>query len=320
MALSDRSSSGRRRLAAMTSGAALAALAFAHDARATLPTYLQPGFPLETLDPAPAGDRFVTTPDAAITPFVVSTRAIVDFTSHRRDFRLAGGTLSAPDTNWYGHFGLSTAPCDRLLLGADLPVVIDQFEALQTTEPGRKGLDITPNPLGDVRVGARVRLTPPALTHFAVATSADLWLTTGNVDALTGEPADRFRALLLANGDVSHGAWTFDFAGAAGYQTFTETVGAYGSGRGVPLRAAVGVEHALVGGIHLRGAAEYVGTAWGEPTGGIGRNTGEGLLDLFVLLGQAWTIGWSQGLGFVHSPGVPGARELFMLQYRPVSP
>jgi hypothetical protein len=304
---------------ALRLGVATVAVLAAGDARATLPSYLQPVFPMETLDPAPAGDRFVVTPDATVMQSPVSMRAIADFVSNPAKIQASGNTVSATSTDWYAHFGLSAAPCDYVLLSANLPMVLNQQETLQSPLQGLTGpAAISPSPgdLGDMRVGARFRLTPPSFEHWAIAASTDLWFTTGNVDSLTGEPENRFRAMAIANGDFSIGQWKFELAGAAGYQTFTATASTYGSSRGMPIRAAVGLEHPLIGGIGVRGAVEFFGTAWGEATGNIDRNTGEGLLSLMVLLGQSWTIGLSEGLGLTDGPGVPGARGIISVQYR----
>jgi hypothetical protein len=308
-----------RALATLHLGVATVAALATREAHATLPSYLQPGFPMETLDPAPAGDRFVVTPDATVMQSPASVRAVVDFVSNPAKIQVNGNTVSATSTDWYAHFGLSAAPCDYVLLSANLPMVLNQQETLQSPEQGLTGpAAISPSPgdLGDMRVGARFRLTPPRFEHWAIAASADLWFTTGNSDSLTGEPENRFRAMAIANGDFSVGQWTLDLAGAAGYQTFTATASTYGSARGMPIRAAVGLEHPLIGGIGLRGALEFFGTAWGEATGNIDRHTGEGLLSLMVFLGRSWTIGLSEGLGLTDAPGVPGARGIISVQYR----
>jgi hypothetical protein len=314
----------RARLWAMTLVAAsLAAPAVALADPSALPNYLGAGFPVETFDPAPAGDRFVTTPSALIVP-AFTTQLTGDVLFHPVEVRVGGVSVTHQSHAAYLHPAITVAPCEWFEISGDLPVVLSQAITVDGAAQGMPAGDLVPPPyggdVGDARVGTRIPIPPfekPGLFELAVA--GDAWLGTGNAETLTGAPANRLRGMFVASGRGSPLApLTLEYAVASGVQSFTSAVNG-SRNPAIPLRVAGGIDvllpheapfDALLFSVEYAGllptSAERVGYDLQQ----------EGLASAGVSFGCEWTARIGGGVGLSESMGgVPRERFLLSLAY-----
>lgn len=191
------------RFQALVAATGFATLAFvASTAHAqTAPT----GFTLQQFDPAPAGDAFFQVPDARSRGLLELHEALVANFAHR-PLRYLRAPTEYVTSQMTGNLDVSAVAADALLLNLDLPYTLSQS--------GEGGFDRDPEGgLGDLRVALRVTgyASNDHLLHAAV--QMELWVPTGDEDALTGDGKLRFNPKLI----VSGGSKQFVYAANMGF-------------------------------------------------------------------------------------------------------
>jgi hypothetical protein len=227
-------------------GALAALLAFALGS--TLPASARAqtfgGIALDQLEPAPAGDTFTAVPSPFAGGHLVP-RALALFDYAARPLTLVTTSSSRPVVTGQGflHLGASLALWDHLLLSLSLPVAI-----VQSGEGPSAGGFTFASPssaqVGDLRLGARVRLAGDDGAPFQLGASVDVHAPTAPAGSFAGESAARLSPRLLAGGQAARFVWSaaagFDFHGGANPSTF-----AWGAAVGARLggdRAQLGAE------------------------------------------------------------------------------
>jgi len=170
------------------------------------------GIALSPIEPAPAGDRFFLTPDAATDAalpeeddFPLRAMVFSHLTlnpSLRRT--VAGTTQDIVERQLFVHAGLAFTPVSWLLLHADLPIAALQ-QGQGATAPGAA--------VGDLRLGARVGLVGDRNSAFSLAPAVDVWAPTGSQDDLTSDGNARVLPKLVVSGK----AGVFVYAANVGF-------------------------------------------------------------------------------------------------------
>lgn len=286
---------------ARRAGASLALLLAAAPARAQSPE----GFALQTLEPSPPGDRFLSLPDAStdghLRPGLALTGAWTDrpLVLKQNGHEVPGGHV-VDRALWAWAQG-SLALLDRVVVDAAIPVALAQDGA----KPIRSLDRVSRSAFGDLRLGARAGLPLPLPLH--VALGVDVWLPTGKRQGFASDGAVRALPKLLASGEVRSVVWAAELGVLVRRDedlgVLTRTGSAFHYGVGVAYRFGelqVGPE--LFGRKQFRGTATspaeaLLGVRWrGGPFelgGGVGTalNDSPGAAPLRVVV----RIGWSPG-------------------------
>jgi hypothetical protein len=229
-------------------GAGVAAALLAFGLSSIVPTSARAqtfgGIALDQLEPAPAGDTFTAVPSPFAGGHLVP-RALALFDYAARPLTLVTTSSSRPVVTGQGflHLGASLALWDRLLLSLSLPVAI-----VQSGEGPSAGGFTFASPssaqLGDLRLGARIRLAGDDGGPFQLGASVDVHAPTAPAGSFAGESSARLSPRLLAGGQAARFVWSaaagFDFHGGPNPSTFT-----WGAAAGARIggdRAQIGVE------------------------------------------------------------------------------
>jgi OmpA-OmpF porin, OOP family len=202
------------------------------------------GIALEKLDPAPAGDTFTAVPSPFAAGHLVP-RGVALFDYASRPLTLVTTSSARPVVAGQGflHLGASFALWDRLLLSLSLPIAL-----VQSGEAPSAGnfTFVAPSSaqVGDLRLGARIRLVGEDGAPFQLGGSVDVHAPTAPSGSFAGEGTARLSPRLLAGGQASRFVWSaaagVDFHGDPNPSTFT-----WGAAAGVRLfgdRAQIGAE------------------------------------------------------------------------------
>lgn len=202
------------------------------------------GIALDQLDPAPAGDTFTAVPSPFAAGHLVP-RGIALFDYAARPLTLVTTSSSRAIVAGQGflHLGASLALWDRLLLSLSLPIALVQSGEAPRAGRFTFGLPSSTQ-LGDLRLGARIRLVGDDGAPFQLGISADVHAPTATSGSFAGERSARVSPRLLAGGQASRFVWSaaagFDFHGEPNPLTFT-----WGAAAGARIggdRAQVGAE------------------------------------------------------------------------------
>jgi OmpA-OmpF porin, OOP family len=195
------------------------------------------GIALDRLDPAPAGDTFVGVPS----PFArgnLVPRGLVMFDSASQPLRLEqpSGTAGVVTQQAFLHINASFAVQDRLLISALLPVALIQGG----DDPAVRGVTLmSPSSaqIGDLRLGARVRMFGDDDDPFQLGVGLNIHLPTGKAGSFVGEGSVRAAPHLAAGGRFSLGVpfvWSA-FGGAMVRSSVNPSLLTYGAGLAVAL-------------------------------------------------------------------------------------
>ncbi len=202
------------------------------------------GIALDKLDPAPPGDTFTAVPSPFAAGHLVP-RGLALFDYAARPLTLVTASSSRPVVSGQGflHLGASLALWDRLLLSVSLPIALVQSGDAPTA--GRFTFTAPSSAqVGDLRLGARIRVAGDDGGPIQLGGSVDVHAPTAPAGSFAGERAARLAPRLLVGGTVDRFVWTaaagFDFHGDPNPSTF-----AWGAAAGARLggdRAQLGVE------------------------------------------------------------------------------
>jgi outer membrane protein OmpA-like peptidoglycan-associated protein len=284
---------------------------FAHAAHAQ--TVAQ-GFALQRFDSAEAGSDWFAADSLDLRGNGrLAASSVFDYAHAPLVLRDAGGNdLTSPVRNQlYGHLGLAVNVFDRLRLALSVPVaLVDNGSpgiwnnVLYRTDEGVA--------LGDIRVGADVRLLGTYRDPFRLAVGAQVFLPTGDRSAYTGDGKARILPRVAAAGDV--GPFVFAAQAAFDARLLDETFGGQPISNGVQFGGAAGVKLAddallvgpeLYGETSIKGGKVFKGPA--TPL--------EALLGVHYAVTDEWRVGLGAGHGFTTAAGSPDFRALASLTY-----
>ncbi len=293
---------------------ATAALLGISPARAQTPG----GIALNQLDPTPAGDAFFGVPSPFASGHLVPRGfAMFDYAASPLTASTGSTTSAVVASQAVLHLGVSLALFDRLLLSATLPIAVAQGGDSPTIE-GVTFASPSSGAVGDLRLGARVRMVGEDNTPFQLGLGAYLFAPTGSSDTFTGEGALRLEPHLAVGGRLPRFVWSASMGamlrGSDNPSTLT-----YGAGAAVLLfdeRLQVGPE--VFASTPLQ---EGFLTLSADKTISRGRATNaEVLLDVRArLFGGLW-IGAAAGPGLSSAIGTPVFRGLVSIGWSPLAP
>jgi hypothetical protein len=247
------------------------------------------GFELQTLQTAPAGDRFLTAPDGGVAGDGVFYGRLFGSFAYKPLLRrvVRNQSRDVVTSQLYFDLGGSYALGKRWLFAADLPFVAYQ-KGNDPTSPKDTGL-------GDLRLAGRLRLL--SVSHLDLGTELRAWVPTGSTEALAGDGAFRGSLHVAASG----GAGILRYAASLGYLLRERrTLAAAEIGPAVPFSVAAGVallNDRLFVGPELSGAAVVGGNA---------NFFGTRTTPMVALLGARYRAG-NVVLGVAGGPGVTTA-------------
>ena len=183
------------------------------------------GIALEQLSPAPPGDTFTSVPSPFAAGHLVP-RGLVLFDYAARPLTLVTASSSRPVVGGQGflHLGASLALWDRLLLSLSLPVALVQSG--EAPSAGRFTFVSPSSPqVGDLRLGARIRLFGEDGAPLQLGGSVDVHVPTAPAGSFVGEPVVRLSPRVIAGGRASRFVWSaalgLDFHAEPNPTTFT---------------------------------------------------------------------------------------------------
>jgi OmpA-OmpF porin, OOP family len=170
--------------------------------------------PSLALDPAPAGDRAFAVERAGVRGhLLLSARLVTDYAREPLVLKNSAQEID-PVVSYqiWGHALASFALARRFMFNADVPFVMVQAGGLEPASGATAPRPATLAQLGDMRLGARVKVFGTAedadvRTEFALASS--VWLPTA-ADGYAGDGAARVRAGFIVEGSSRRLYWAFN--------------------------------------------------------------------------------------------------------------
>lgn len=276
------------------------------------------GIALNQLDPTPAGDAFFGVPSPFASGHLVPRGfAMFDYAASPLMVSTGSTASAVVASQAFLHLGASLALFDHLLLSAALPIAVAQGGDSPTVN-GITFASPSSGAVGDLRLGARVRMLGEDNTPFQLGLGAYLFAPTGSSDTFTGEGALRLEPHLAVGGRLPRFVWSASLGamlrGSGNPSTLT-----YGAGAAVSLfddRLQVGPEvfasTPLQEGFLELSKDKLISR---------GRATNaEVLLDVRArLFGGLW-IGAAAGPGLSSAIGTPVFRGLVSIGWSPLAP
>jgi hypothetical protein len=299
---------------AQTVALGAAALLAAAPARAQAPI----SGAIDQLEPTPAGDAFFGVPSPAAGGHLVP-RALVMFDYADQPLSLTTGetTSTIVGSQAFLHLGVSLALWDRLLVSMLLPIAVLQ----NGDSPMVQGVTLqSPSSaeVGDLRLGARVRLFGEYDAPFQIGAGAYLHLPTGPSDSFTGEGTVRAGPQIVLGGRIDRFVWSAAigaaFRGSENPSTLT-----YGAGAAVML-----LQDRIQAGAELFAATPLQeGFITVSETSSFSRGmttNAELLLGVRARLVEGLVLGVAAGPGLTDAIGTPTYRFLGNASWAPLPP
>jgi len=271
------------------------------------------GFSLNRFEPAPTGDRFFGVPGGnegghgSFGVGLVGDYAYRPLVLYAEDGDERVGSVVSDQA--FVHLGVSVGLWRRLTLSVDLPLAL----ITEGDSPSAGGLSVeSPSgaSLGDLRLGARLRLAGAPRGPLQLGIGGYVWLPTGNEDDFTGDGSVRGLPNVVLSGQAS--ALVYALHGGIlirESKQFAETAlgseFAFGGGLGI-----------LVAEEKLQIGPELYGTTTLED--GFSRDTTnlEALLGVKVRVGPM-VLGAAAGPGLSRGLGTPTMRGVLSLAFVP---
>lgn len=212
------------------------------------------------------------------------------------------------------HPGASLNLWSRVRLGFDLPVIAAQAGDAGTANGVTFAAGDKPG-IGDLRLGADVRLVGSYGEAFTLAAGTQLFLPTGKRSTYAGDGAVRLLPRLQAAGDVG----PFAYAAGVGflYRANDDSFGPYARGSEITFQAAAGVRflhRRLLVGPEIFGSTVVTDADAFFAT----RQTPvEALLDARYAVAPDWRVALGAGPGLTRGLGEPAFRALFSIEWAP---
>ncbi|MCL2723377.1 MAG: OmpA family protein [Polyangiaceae bacterium] len=277
------------------------------------------GLPLNRLEPAPAGDRFfgVESPFAAgsATPHLM---LLGDYAHNPLVLKRTSDDSNVGHVvqdQLFLHLNASLALFNRLNLNVELPIALAQNGG----SPSVGGVSFnSPSgaTIGDLRLGARLRLLGDYHDAFQLAVGGYVWVPTAEKDVYVGDGKARGMPQLILGGGAGRVIWSLaggvEFARQQWYGGNSVT----GVKQGTMIRAGAGIAVQLGAARHWQIGPEV---NFAVPTQDISkRNTNlEAMLDIRWRVVHDFEIGIGGGPGLTNGIGTPDFRGVLMLAYTP---
>ncbi len=285
------------------------------------PTFAQSeGFALNRFDPSERGSDWFSVESLDLRGHARPALGVVFDYAHKPlvyyDRQTGDEAFVLVRNQLFAHLGGSVVLWERLRLGANLPIaVMNNGDTLDLggggTFESSQGAGV-----GDLRLGADVRLLGEYRSTFSLAAGLQAHLPTGKQDAFTGDGKVRIVPRLLAAGDISK----FAYAVRAGfnYRAQQEDFDGEAFGSEMTFGAAAGVR--LVDDKLLLGPEVYGSTVVSDGgDGAFDRKTTplEVVLGGHYTLAEDWRLGAGVGPGLTRGYGSPELRVLASVEYFP---
>jgi OmpA-OmpF porin, OOP family len=214
----------------------------------------------------------------------------------------------------FANVGATLVLWDRLRVGFNLPVAVFQdgrggvLDGVTYAPPG------TPS-VGDLRLGADLRLAGTYGQPFTLALGTRVYVPTGQRDNYTGDGAIRLDGRIEAAGDL--GVFTYAARVGAEYRNLEDTLGGSPIGSQLLFGVAAGFrafDHALIIGPEVYGTT-IVGngaTLFAKQSTPV-----DGLLGAHLTFLRDFRIGGGVGPGLTRGFGAPAVRWLASLEWAP---
>lgn len=276
------------------------------------------GMALDQFEPTPPGDSFFGVPSPYARGHLVP-RALAYFDYASQPLKLTQGGSSATVVGRQGllHIGASFAVQDRLLVSVLLPVAVAQNGGSPTVE-GVKLDSPAKAEVGDLRVGARVRMVGDNDDPFQLGVGLNAHFPTAPKGSLIGEGSVRMAPQLLMGGRFKAG---IDFlwvaaAGAMIRASSNPTTITYGAGF-----AATLFDETLQFGPEIYAATplqegRFTLTDKVKIPANIATNV-ELLIGVRVRMLKGLMIGWAVGPGLSQAIGTPELRFVGSIGWSP---
>ena len=273
------------------------------------------GFALSKFDPAPAGDPFFGVQshyvwkDTRPSFVLIGDYAHAPLVLRRRDGDEVGKIV---EDQLLLHANASIAVAQRVLFHVNIP-----FALINSGESPTAGTQTFASPsgvaVGDVRLGARLRIFGEFHDPIGLAIATSVWIPTGDRDAYVGEGRARVLPSLIAGGRISDIIWNASLGFALRperkvLETPSQNEATFGGG--VALLAADDKFQI--------GPEIYGTTAVGNGRSMFGKSTTSAELLLGVKYRPGpWVIGVAGGPGLGVALGTPDVRVVGMVGYAP---
>jgi outer membrane protein OmpA-like peptidoglycan-associated protein len=274
----------------------------------------QAGMALDRFDPAPAGDRMfgVQSPFVAgeLTPHLMLLADYAHNPLVLRRIDTGANVGSIVSNQLFMHLNAGIALWNRLNLNIDVPVAAFQ-DGGSPNVGGQSFASPSKAELGDLRLGARVRLWGEYFDPFQIAVGGYVWAPTGPSTSYVGDGKVRGMPQLIVGGRTDRLVWS----GAIGPEIRgTSSIGAINLGS--MLKWGAGVGFLLGDDRHLQLGVETNG---GITFRDIQKRTtnAEILGDVRYRVVNDVEIGAAFGPGLAAGVGTPAYRGLLMIAYTP---
>lgn len=213
----------------------------------------------------------------------------------------------------FGHLGMSLVAADRLRLGVNLPILIYQ-DGNDVVVNGTEYRYAYTGGVGDLRLGADLRLAGKYGGPATLALGATLHAPTGDRDSYAGDGKARLSPRLQLAGEALPFVYALRVGVIGRFQDDDFAGRPYGPE--LDVGAAVGFKVAderLVFGPELNWATTLIDDAAFRP-----RNTpSELLFGMHVNVSDAWRIGAGVGPGLTRGTGTPDVRVVGSIEWAP---
>jgi outer membrane protein OmpA-like peptidoglycan-associated protein len=211
----------------------------------------------------------------------------------------------------YGHAGVAFIIADRVRLGANLPVLLNQVSNEQTV--GMQTFGATEGvAVGDLRLALDIRLAGEFGDPITLAIGSHVHVPTGNRDAFAGDGTVRLSPRLMIAGDLA--ALAYSLRASYNFRPQDDGFGTVPTGSEIAFVATAGIRAAdgkLVIGPELWGTTTANDAAFEENT------TPFELLFGGHYRTGAWSFGLGAGPGLNRGMGAPTVRVLASIELMP---
>jgi outer membrane protein OmpA-like peptidoglycan-associated protein len=274
------------------------------------------GYQLETYEPTPAGEAFLTVPMPTYDPTRLLAAALtLDYGNTLLRAQVLGSNgpyfQAIIAGQFLGHLDLSSSFWERLQLFLSLPIDL--------AESGTAGFGVAPNSgvvVGDPRVGATVRLWGDGMQEpFSLHLRGVLWIPVGTDDKHAGDASVRGGVYAVVAGTPTP---ALQYAANVGFIARSVT----------NLSTSLDMGALTGSALQVQGAAQYVHgdfsvgpelTFLAITSGARGLTkegtTMEGLVSAHCQVARDWRIGGGVGFGIMRNVGIPSVRGVVRLTY-----
>ncbi|MFO0547415.1 MAG: OmpA family protein [Polyangiaceae bacterium] len=277
---------------------------------------------LPVYSPSFAGDRFFGVP-SAYTPsggiFNFHGGIFVDYAHNPLVLASDDGSnlscgepeCSVVEHSLFLHLNATAVFVDRFSINVDMPFAL--FQSGEGDVSGGGNILVSPDgpAIGDLRVGARVRLYGDYFDPFQIAIGGYLWVPTGTEDAYVTDGSVRGQPQVIVGGRADR--FIYSVMVGPKFRAHTEVAGTtsgYQFGWGAGLGGLLLDDRSLMIGVESTGAVTFEDT-------GLRNTNAEAEAVAKLRFASFLEAGVAVGPGFTTGLGTPDVRALFTFQYTP---